>query len=50
MNNSLTGGMKEPQRVFGAVWLEGCAVWCGVVRCSTTLGSYITLIQQEDIA
>lgn len=20
MNNSLTGGMKKPQRVFGAVW------------------------------
>lgn len=32
VNNSLTGGMKQPQRVFGAVWLEGCAVWCGVVQ------------------
>lgn len=31
VNNSLTGGMKQPQRVFGAVWLEGRAAWCGVV-------------------
>lgn len=46
MNNSLTGGMKKPQRVceqcgrsvHGAVWR------------STAFGSYITLIQQEDIA
>lgn len=30
MNNSLTGGMKKPQRVFGAVWLE--CVRCGVAQ------------------
>lgn len=28
MNNCLTGGMKKPQRVFGAV----CAVWCGAAQ------------------
>lgn len=30
MNNCLTGGMKKPQRVFGAVWLE--CVQCGVAQ------------------
>lgn len=30
MNNCLTGGMKKPQRVFGAVWQE--CVRCGVAQ------------------
>lgn len=30
MNNSLTGGMKKPQRVFGAVWWK--CVWCVVAQ------------------
>lgn len=48
MDNSLTRGMKPPQRAFGAAWWEG-ARRDAARRCSAS-GSYITLIPQEDVS
>lgn len=47
MNNSLTGGIKKT--AAEGVWSCVLGV-CSVVCCSAAFGSYITLIQQEDIA